>query len=165
MDGDDTSRWAPVVGRWRTEGHIVDGEQTPVIGSDVYELLPGGHFLIHHVDVMVGDTPVRAIEIIGEPAPDGKWLARSFDNAGATELMTVQPRDDGTWLFEGGPSVAHAAQVDAAVPGAGAVRSTLTFAADGTTMDALWERSDDGKHWTDWMRISFTRVPDEGIGA
>ena len=48
----------------------------PVAGTDTYEVLPGGYFLVHHVDVTVGDKPVRAIEIIGEPdAVSGGFLA------------------------------------------------------------------------------------------
>jgi hypothetical protein len=56
-----------IVGRWQTEGHVIAQKPIPVRGSDVYETFPGGHVLIHHVDVTVGESPVRAIEIIGEP--------------------------------------------------------------------------------------------------
>jgi hypothetical protein len=49
----------------------------PVVATGSYELLPGGHFLLHHVSVTIGDQPLRAIEIIGEPDPPGGYLARS----------------------------------------------------------------------------------------
>ena len=53
----------------------------PIVGTDRYGVLPGGYFLIHHVDVTVGSREVRAVEIIGEPGPDGDgYLARSFDH-------------------------------------------------------------------------------------
>lgn len=43
---------------------------------------------MHHVDVMVGGRPVRAIEIIGER--DGEaFLARSFDGEGNMEVMRL----------------------------------------------------------------------------
>jgi hypothetical protein len=29
--------------------------------------LPGGYFLVHHLDVTVGEHPVRRVEIIGDP--------------------------------------------------------------------------------------------------
>jgi hypothetical protein len=53
----------------------------PITGTDIYEWLPGGFFLVHHVDVMIGEQPVQALELIGEygPATDA-FLARAYDN-------------------------------------------------------------------------------------
>jgi hypothetical protein len=84
------NRLHAIAGRWQTSGHVIDEPEIPAAGTDTYEVLPGGYFLVHHVDVMVGDKPVRAIEIIGEPdAGSGGFLARSFDNDGNAELMRV----------------------------------------------------------------------------
>lgn len=157
IDSEPGTHWAPIVGRWRTTGYVVTDERPQIEGTDVYELLPGGHFLLHRVDVHVGGSPVRAVEIIGEVADNGRWLARSYDDTGATEVMTVEIRPDGSWRFVGSPSVAASAQVDRPVAISGGVRSTVTFEPDGTRMHALWERSDDGATWTDWMHITFTR--------
>jgi hypothetical protein len=62
---------ASIAGEWITSGHVVGPQPTAVNGTDTYEVLPGGYFLVHHVDVTVGSKPVIAIEIIGEPAPQG----------------------------------------------------------------------------------------------
>ena len=147
---------SPVVGRWRTEGTVVGEEPVPVAGSDVYEFGPGGHVLVHHVDVHVGATPVRALEIIGEPDGDA-MLARSYDDTGDVTLMRLHIDDDGVWHFSGGGDVAPAAQVDPDVPAPAAVRSTLRIAPDGRTMTALWERAEDGVTWRTWMDMRFTR--------
>jgi hypothetical protein len=56
-----------IVGDWATSGQVVGDPPVPVFGSDVYEVLAGGYFLVRHVDVTVGSQEVRAIEIIGEP--------------------------------------------------------------------------------------------------
>lgn len=149
---------AGIVGHWRTEGHVIGDEPVPVRGTDVYELFPGGRFLIHHVDVMVGDSPVRAIEIIGERGEEsGAFLARAYEDNGAMTLMRVVVDDDGVWHFSGGSDVAPAARADDEAPAVAAVRSTLRVAADRQTMTALWERADDGAAWTPWMDIRFTR--------
>jgi hypothetical protein len=151
-------RLQSIVGDWATDGHVVGDPPVPVTGSDVYELLPGGYFLVHHVDVTVGSQAVRAIEIIGEPGSrDGAFLARSFDNEGNTELMELIVDDDGVFHFSGGPEIAPAAQ-PANAPFA-RVRSTLTVAPDGNSMAALWERSEDGVNWATWMDMTFTRRP------
>lgn len=113
------SRLHTIAGRWQTSGHVIDEPTIPVAGTDTYEVLPGGYFLLHHVDVTVGDKPVRAIEIIGEPdAASGGFLAPSFDDDGNTELMHVTIDDHGVFHFTGGAEVASAAhrRLDRASP-------------------------------------------------
>jgi hypothetical protein len=145
-----------IAGRWDTSGHVVGEPRIPVVGTDVYEVLAGGYFLVHHVDVTVGEQRVRAIEVIGEPdAAGGGYLARSFDSDGNAELMRVTIDEDGVFHFAGGPDIARAAQpTDASTA---RVRSTLTAAEDRRSMTAHWERSDDGIDWQPWMDIHFTR--------
>jgi hypothetical protein len=118
-------------------------------------VLAGGYFIVHHVDVTVGEQPVRAIEVIGEPDAAGGYLARSFYSEGNAELMHVTIDEDGDFHFAGGADVAPAAKpTDASTT---RVRSTLTIADDRRSMTALWERSEDGIDWQPWMDISFTR--------
>jgi hypothetical protein len=149
-----------IVGRWRTDGQVIAKEPVPVWGSDVYEMFPGGHFLIHHVDVTVGQSPVRAIEIIGERDDADALLARAYDDGGATTLMAVRIDQAGVWHFTGGSDVAPAAHIDADAAAARGVRSTLSVAADGQTMTAFWGRTEDGQTWQPWMDIRFTRAAD-----
>ena len=81
-------RLGALVGRWRSEGHIVGDPAVPITGTDVYEWLAGGFFLVHHVDVVIGDQQVRALELIGEydPATD------AFTGGGAVRsTLTISP--------------------------------------------------------------------------
>ena len=118
--------------------------------------VPRRHFLVHHVDVTVGDQPVRTIEEIGEPDREGRFLARSFDSEGNAELMHLAIDNDGVFHFTGGADIAPAAQPSDAPTAR--VRSTLTVANDRTSMTARWERSDDGATWRAWMDIRFTPI-------
>jgi hypothetical protein len=155
----ETRRLGALVGRWRTEGHVLGESPVPVTGTDVYEWLAGGFFLVHHVDVVVGERPVRAIEIIGEHDPaSGLFIARAFDNEGNVTVMRAHVDADGVWTFTGGADVASAAQPAGAAE-SGTVRSTLTVSADANRMTAAWERSDDGDTWQPWMDMTFTRMP------
>ena len=151
-------RLQAIVGRWQTSGYVIGEPDLPVVGVDNYEALPGGYFVVHYVDVIVGERHVQAIEIIGEPDTASRgFLARSFDSDGNTELMLLTIDDNGVFHFTGGPEVAPAAQpADASTA---RVRSTLTVAQDGQSMTASWERSEDGASWQPWMDISFTRAP------
>lgn len=149
-------RLPAIAGRWRTSGHVIGEPPIPVVGTDIYEVFPGGYFLVHHVDVTVGDQPVRAIEIIGEPDPvNGGYIARSFDRQGNSEVMNLTIDDAGVFHFTGGGNIAPDAQ-PTDVPTTH-VRSTLTVAEDRQSMTALWERSQDGIKWERWMDIAFAR--------
>jgi hypothetical protein len=147
-------RLTAIAGRWRTSGHIIGDPQVPVVGTDIYEVFPGGYFLVHHVDVTVGGQSVRAIEIIGEPDGEGGYLGRSYDSEGNAEVMHLRI-DDGVFHFAGGGEIAPAAHPHDAPTAR--VRSALTVAGDRASMTARWERSEDGTTWHPWMDIAFTR--------
>ena len=156
--GPEIRRLGALVGRWRTEGHVIAEPPVPVTGTDIYEWLPGGFFLVHHVDVVVGAQPVQALEIIGEYDPGtGTFACRAYDNEGSVTLMRARVDDEGVWTFTGGGDVAQVALPESAdVPGA--VRSTLTVSDDRNTMTALWERTDSQSVWQPWMDMTFTRM-------
>ena len=154
----EIQRLGALVGRWRSEGHVVADVPVPITGTDSYEWLPGGFFLVHRVDVMVGQQRVQALELIGEydPATDS-FTARAYDNLGSVTIMRARVDGHGVWRFTGGGDVAPAA--GPASTGAGAAaRSTLTVNADRSGMTARWERSDDGAMWQPWMDVTFTRM-------
>jgi hypothetical protein len=147
------------VGRWRSEGHIVGDQPVPITGTDTYQWLPGSFFLVHHVDVVIGDQQVQAIELLGEhdPASDA-FTARAYNNLGNVTVMQARVDEQGVWRFTGGGDVAPVAR-PASAEASGAVRSTLTISPDRAGMTARWERSDDGASWKPWMDMTFTRMP------
>ena len=53
-----------IAGRWASSGQVLGDEPAEISGTDVYDVFPGGHFLVHHVDVTIGSEHVRVIEII-----------------------------------------------------------------------------------------------------
>jgi Protein of unknown function (DUF1579) len=138
-----TERLEVLVGRWNSAGRTVPGPSEPAIritGTDTYEWLAGGFFLVHRVDVRMGDEKVEVIELIDDPS-DSSYPMRSFDSQGNFVTMTARVRNDGVWTFTGASQ-----------------RAALTIGEDGTTMTARWERSDDGTSWRHWMDMWFTRT-------
>jgi hypothetical protein len=133
------------VGRWASSGRTVARPGRPPIdieGTDDYRWLPGGHFLVHRVDVRMGGEQVDVLEVIGEPDPVGPGvLMRSYDHLGNTGTMGATVDPDGVWTFLGDTE-----------------RATVVLAADGRSMAATWERSDDGATWERWMDMEFVRT-------
>ena len=138
---DQLNPLAPIVGAWKSSGRMLDehGNETMRIdGTDRYEVMAGGGWIIHYVDVMMGDERTRALEMIGDPGDEGAFVMRAFDASGAFDTMTV--RVEGKTFHAVGDGV----------------RFTLTAAPDGQSMSVLWERQ--LTEWTPWMEMSFART-------
>lgn len=136
-------RLGSFIGTWKTEGQTRAAAGVPsirIVGTDAYEWLAGGFFLVHRVDVRMGDAEVKALEIIGYEAASQRYSTRFFDNQGNTGTYQMSVRD-GIWTLE-----------------TKSERATVVFSGDGKAMTAHWERSDDGSSWVPWMDVNFTRV-------
>jgi hypothetical protein len=132
----------PFAGKWHTTGLIPETPEHPamtVTGTDTYAWLPGGHFLLHTVDVMVGDEKTETTEIIGFEAEQNRYPMRYFDNKGNTGLMYAS-FNNGTWTFQGDT-----------------LRFTGSFNEDQQTISGIWEQSADGQQWSHFMDIKLTR--------
>jgi Protein of unknown function (DUF1579) len=141
----ETRRLEVLVGRWSSTGRTVPGASEPattITGTDTYDWLAGGFFLVHRVDVRMGGEQVEVLELIGpHDRSDHSYPMRSFDNQGNFATMTARVRDDGVWTFTGASE-----------------RATLTIGEDGATMTARWERSADGSSWVHWMDMQLTKT-------
>ncbi len=137
----------PLVARWRTSGTVLDehgAASMTISGTDEYEWMPGGHWVIHRVDVLMGDDRTRAIEMIGDPGPDTTFTMRAFDASGAFDTMTLTVRDRRFHTVGDG------------------VRNTLIVSPDGASMAAVWERRLDDGTWVHWMNLTLERYGDGG---
>lgn len=147
MDRDvliQSKRLEALIGTWRTRGEVLgDDGETPVAmvdGYDRYEWL-GPSFVIHRIDVTMGDQEVRGLEMIGPYLPDDDAFAtRAYDNEGGEQVATATVDEDGAWTFR-----------------ADGAKATLTFAADRLSASAKWVRSEDGETWRPWMRLRLNR--------
>lgn len=131
-----------LVGVWRSSGETAAVEDRPpvrITGTDSYEWLPGGNFMIHRADVVVGDEKVDVIEMIGGYDEERRACAmHAFQGDGGQGLMWAGLTGDGGLLFADD-----------------ATRATLTGVGTDT-MEARWERLD-GDRWVHWMDMRFTR--------
>jgi hypothetical protein len=79
------------VGKWHAEGESYAEGQTAVEprasavswkSDESYEWLPGGFFLLHTWDAVVGERVFKGTEIIGYDEAQGGYFTRFFDNTG-----------------------------------------------------------------------------------
>lgn len=132
-----------LIGNWTTTGDIHAGEKEPatkITGTDSYEWILDGAFILHKVDVMMGDKKTRAVEIIGEFDSTNKtYKMRSFDDQGNFTTMEAHIGDNGVLHISGD----H-------------MRSKLSV-VDSNNMTAHWERLADNKNWQAWMDLTFSK--------
>jgi hypothetical protein len=136
--GPEHERLDVFVGRWHTRGEILtdpSGAPAPLEAIDTYEWLPGGFFLLHHVDGRMGADVIQALEIIGYDSSRGSYFTQAFDSQGKVGSYEADLRDGG-WAMRGATE-----------------RFSGTFSADGLTLTGSWERSADGATWSPWMKI------------
>jgi hypothetical protein len=130
-----------LVGTWRTEGRMLDGDGATWVGHDIYEWFPGGQHLVHRVDVEIFGTRKEAMEFLTprKGSPDTVDQV-SFDADGAVEKSVGYFSTEGRYCND-----------------TGAARAVLSF--DGPeAMSAHWQRREPGGPWVEWMQVSFTRL-------
>ena len=131
------------VGKWDTTGSLTAGPESvalPISGTDTYEWLPGGFFLFHRVDVMVGADRKESIEIIGYDQLSDTYPMHYYDNAGESGIMHAV-EEDGVWAF-----LSHN------------LRFTGGFSDDGNTLSGVWEQLYENEVWHHLMNIKLSRT-------
>jgi hypothetical protein len=126
-----------------TEGETVpqsDAPAVPIVASDIYEWLPGGHFVMHPAYGRIGEVGVGGLEIIGFDPATGQYQCHCFDSQGNTTTQTLSFRGD-AWIWQG----THA-------------RCTGVFTDEHKTLTARHERSDDGEQWRPSMTVTLRKV-------
>ena len=131
------------IGRWMTEGETVADGSAPaaaIVASDVYQWLPGRHFVMHTAYGRIGDIGAGGMEVTGFDPETGQFRCHFFDSFGNASVHSLSYRN-GRWLWQGTNT-----------------RCEGTPSSDGKTMVARHERSDDGVTWTHSMTVTLRRI-------
>ena len=133
-------------GRWHTEGVVLPTAKHAAIevkGTDTYEWLPGNFFLLHKVDVLMGDDHVQTLEVIGFDESANHFTMQSYDNKGNSTLMTATHVDD-LWIFKGESLLFRG-----------------KFSENDTVLSGVWEQLNHEKVWAPYMNIKLVKVGEE----
>lgn len=140
--GPEHRRLDVFVGTWDTQGRTKaspSGPPAKIVGTDSYEWLDGGFFLVHRVDVRIGAEQVTGLEIIGYDASSQTYRTHAFDSQGSYGAYQATVHN-GVWTFMGASE-----------------RATVVVSDTGNTMTITWERSTDGLSWLHWMDVTLAR--------
>jgi hypothetical protein len=141
------ARFDIFIGTWNTAGDVLATDEAPATtlsATDTYRWLPGEHFIVHEVDARFGDEPTRSMEVIGYESAKKKYIARSYDDRGVSEVFEVALKGK-RWSVAGK-----------------AARFNGKFDAEGQALTGLWELKSRKSGWQPWIRLTLTRSKDNG---
>lgn len=101
MNKTATGSFRRLLGVWKTSGQILSGDSTlSLTGTDSYELILGGNYILHKAAVVMGDEMSETFEIIGLDSSSEKAEMNYFNNRGESGTMSGQIKGD-DFLIEG----------------------------------------------------------------
>jgi hypothetical protein len=136
-------RFEIFIGTWNTTGEVLaigDEPATVLTATDTYRWLPGRQFMVHDVDARFGRTVVRSMEVIGYDQTAKKYLARSYDDQGVSEIFEVRLRGKRWGIF------------------GETMRFRGKFAPNGKSLTGLWEMKGKTSQWQPWIKLVLTRA-------
>lgn len=95
---------APLVGRWRTFGSLLDrtGRATAeIVGHDSWTVLPGGRWIAHQSAARVGAEISYLHQVIGGEHPEGGWRMLAFEEGPMPEMNQLRRTGHETWEILG----------------------------------------------------------------
>ena len=131
------------IGRWITEGHLVDEAGEPcgtIVASDVYEWAPGGFFVVHPAYGRINGGGGGGVEVIGYDPSTRRYWSQFFDSQGNASTSELKPEGE-HWIWQRDDT-----------------RCTAEFSADGKTQTAHHERRDADGTWVPSMEVVLTKV-------
>jgi hypothetical protein len=143
MASNRMSRFDIFIGTWNTSGEVLATENAPAAilsATDTYRWLPGKHFIAHDADARFDSSPSRSMEVIGYDLAAKKYLARSYDDQGASEAFEVVLKGK-SWSIAGD-----------------SVRFNGKFDAKGNTLSGLWELKGKKAGWQPWIKLKLVRA-------
>jgi len=89
------SSFRRLLGVWKTSGQILSGGDTlSLTGTDSYELILGGNYILHKAAVLMGDEKSETFEIMGLDDPSEKAEMNYFNANGESGTMTGRIKGD-----------------------------------------------------------------------
>jgi catechol 2,3-dioxygenase-like lactoylglutathione lyase family enzyme len=139
-EADALERLDVLIGRWKTEGRVIDSADR-IDAVDTYERLPGGA-LLHLVDARVGTQKIDGAEIIGYDPARASYVTQYFGSEGtnAYEASLYTHEEALVWTMRSDKD-----------------RFTGTFNDERDLITGHWEALDDDDNWQPWMHVTLTK--------
>lgn len=135
----ENSIYQKLVGIWKTRGEVEkEGKSLILDGTDTYEIVFDGHFILHKADVLMGNERNQTLEMISLN-PDGRAGMKYFNSKGEKGEMTGEISGDAFHIDGEG------------------IRFRGRFESGTSVINGKWSlRSEDG-NWQDFISIKLVK--------
>jgi len=93
MENIEASNFKRLIGIWKTEGFILTNDNSKLIGTDSYELILHGNYILHKADVKMGTESSQTFEIISLDGSSQKGKMQYYNSKGESGIMTCSLTD------------------------------------------------------------------------
>ena len=149
--GPEHRKLAVFVGTWNLRGRQFEtpsGRAAEITGTETYEWLTGGLFLIHRFEARLGNAQAACIEITGYDPSTRRYPTHTFYNDGQIADWQLQEQGEG-WLITGKWSKGGEEAL---------VRCTVELGDEGNSRTSTWQSSSDGRNWDTFWEVMATRA-------
>lgn len=86
----ENSNFKRLIGKWNSEGRILTNKndsESKITGTDSYEFILNGNFILHKADVLMGNVRSKTFEIIALENSNEKVKMQYFNSDGENGIM------------------------------------------------------------------------------
>lgn len=132
-----------LIGKWKTEGRVLATGKNPemkITGTDTYEIILDGFFILHKADVLLGNEHSQTFEVIGLGNDNQSAIHEHYNNQGSSGRMTGNLKNG-----------------DFTINGDG-LRFKGQFSNNDKQLNGTWEKLTDQNRWVEFLHIDLTKV-------
>lgn len=137
MDKIENSEFKRLIGSWLTEGKIISTEEE-IKGTDSYEFILDGHYILHKADVVMGKAKSETIELIQLGVSSDMVMMSYYNTHGESGSMRGQINGN-EFKIEGNR-----------------LRFTGHISANNMRIEGLWQRYVNSQ-WIDFLEMRFSK--------
>ena len=136
----ENSNFKRLIGIWKTSGEIISDSTTQVLsGTDSYEFILDGNYILHKAAVLMGNEKSETFEIIGIDNSSGKAKMHYFNSRGESGIMK-STIDGNNFLINGK-----------------GLKFEGTINAKNTEVSGYWFLQKENKEWTKFIDLKLEK--------
>jgi hypothetical protein len=140
----ENSNWIRLIGKWNTDGTILKNKidsQEKITGTDSYELILDGNFILHQANVLMGGVKSETYELI------------QLENSVTVKMHYYNSNQESGGMI----GFLHEDELKFESEN---LRFRGTISSDNTLIIGIWEQLEEDNKWSDFIEIKLIKYID-----
>lgn len=138
----ENSDFKRLIGKWNTEGRILTNQndsESKIIGTDSYEFILNGNFILHKANVLMGNTKSETYEIIALENSNEKIKMQYFNSDGENGIMVGFLKENDFRIENEN------------------LKFKDTISNDNTLITGTWQQLSEENNWLDFLEMKLSK--------